>query len=99
MVDQFKDKLYIFEIAKIPAKKDKIVYKNFTKEAFDKMINKSIDSLKPDFAYVIRKTFIESNKFWWWGLYSKTSYYNKRKIALDGFFAVFETIECLKVFN
>lgn len=95
MVDKFKDKLFIFDIAKVPAKNNDIVYKNLTKFKFDRIFSKSLACLKPDYRMIIEKTFINKNKIWWCEFYSRSIYYKRRKIALAGFFTVFDSLECL----
>lgn len=94
MIDNFKDKLVVFDIARIPAKNDTVVYKNLTKMKFDEILTRTLASMKPDYRMIIEKSFLKDDKIWWYEFYNKSTYYKRRNIALSGFFIVFDSLVC-----
>lgn len=60
---------------------------------FSDVFNHVLESLHGEYKEIIQKTFVSKMfKFWWAGIYSKSSFYRLREKALRSFINLFEMI-------
>ena len=60
---------------------------------FMSVYNYCLDSLKPEYRFILLESFLDvSYKYWWLDYYCQSSFYRKRLKAVSSFVHLFETI-------
>lgn len=82
----------ILRIWKIPAYKDKVVYKDLTKGEFDKICVKTLAFLKDKYKEIFKKTYFGEDKFWWVDYWSSSQYYRNLELSRNAFLTMFNAL-------